>query len=314
MSIVLVIALASPVLAAEPSSDASDAERAASPIETLRVASCQFPVGSDIASNGEWIRRYMRQAKEADAHLLHTSEASLSGYAGVDFRDFQDFDWTTLREETRKIRNLSKELGLWIVLGSAHYLDAETKPTNCLYLINPQGEIVDRYDKSMCTGRDQDSYTAGNRLVTRTINGVKVGLAICYDGCWPQIYAAYHQQGVTVMLHSFHNARSGGPNCLDDLVIRQVPTRCSDYRMWAVANNSSAPYSHWASFVARPDSTITGQLEQNKPGMLVHEFPDGLSEGGWYHNFQPMLPRDDERFTNGTPSSHPRQLDPTCEP
>ena len=92
--------------------------------------------------------------------------------------------------------------GAWV----GHYLDAKTKPTNCLYLINPSGRVVDRYDKSMCTFGDQQHYTAGNRLVTREIRGVKVGLAICYDACWPQVYAAYQEKGTTLMLHSFYNA------------------------------------------------------------------------------------------------------------
>ena len=95
---------------------------------------------------------------------------------------------------------------MWLVLGSAHFLDENTKPTNCLYLIDPEGKIVDRYDKCFCTGGDQKYYSVGNRLVTRDIRGVKVGLAICYDICWPQFYIAYREKGVTVMIHSFYNA------------------------------------------------------------------------------------------------------------
>jgi predicted amidohydrolase len=107
---------------------------------------------------------------------------------------------------------------------------------------------VDRYDKSMCTKGDQKHYSAGNHLAVRDIRGVSVGLAICYDICWPQIYT-----------------RGKGKNCLDVLNVRQVPTRCADNRIWAVANNSSQPYSHWPSFVARPDATIAKQLAMNQP-------------------------------------------------
>ena len=281
---------------------------------SLRVASCQFPVSADVAGNAQWIRKYMHQAKTRGAHLLHTSEASLSGYAGVDFATFDDFDWDLLRHETTALCRLARELELWLVLGSAHYLDAKTKPTNCLYLINPSGRVVDRYDKSMCTFGDQQHYTAGNRLVTREIRGVKVGLAICYDACWPQVYAAYQEKGTTLMLHSFYNAGGKEENCLDVLVERQVPTRCADNRMWAVANNSSAPYSHWASFVARPDATIARRLTRNEAGMMIHEFPDTLSDKGWYHNFQPMRIRQDEPLTFGAASDHPRQADGTSKP
>jgi predicted amidohydrolase len=285
-----------------------------SPSEKLTVATCQFPVSGQIVDNAKYIRDFLQQAAAAGAHLLHTSEASLSGYPGVDLPSFEDFDWDTLRRETAALRQGARDLGLWLVLGSAHFLDERTKPTNCLYLIDPQGGIADRYDKCMCTGGDQKHYSAGNRLVTHNIRGVRIGLAICYDICWPQIYMAYRAQGVTLMIHSFHNARGKGPNCLDVLNLRQVPTRCADNRLWAVANNSSQPYSHWGSFIARPDATIAQQLPINQPGMLIHDFPDGLSAGGWFHNEQPLKLRDDEIMTWGTPGQHPRQADGQAEP
>jgi predicted amidohydrolase len=255
----------------------------------------------------------MRQASAEGAHLLHTSETSLSGYAGSEFLSFENYDWDALRKETAGLKALAAKLKMWLALGSSHFLDRNTKPTNCLYLISPEGKIVDRYDKSFCTETDQQYYSAGNRLVTRDIRGVKIGVAICYDICWPQLYISYRELGVTVMVHSMYNARAKGKDCLDTMNLREVPTRCADNRMWAVVNNSSQPYSHWGSFIARPDSTIAKQLEMNRPGMLVHDFPDTLSADGWYHNFKPMKMRDDEIMTWGTPSNHPRQRDGQSE-
>jgi predicted amidohydrolase len=280
----------------------------------FRVASCQFPVSGDISKNARYIRRFMKRAAEAGADLLHTSETCLSGYAGSDFASFDGFDWELLRRETTYLRELAVELGIWLVLGSGHYLDEKNKPTNCLYLINSKGDVVDRYDKCMCTRGDQKHYSAGNHLPVHTIKDVTIGLAICYDVCYPQIYVAYRELGATLMLHSFYNAGHKGPNCLDVLNGRQVPTRCADNLMWAVANNSSRPYSHWGSFVARPDATIAQELKKNTAGMLVHDFPDGLSEGGWTHNHIPMKLAEDEILTFGEPSTHLRQVDTRSEP
>ena len=106
------------------------------PAEKLKLATCQFPVSGNPVENANYIRGFLRQAAEAGAHLLHTSEACLSGYAGIDFRSFTDYDWATLREVTTGLRELAKDLKLWLVLGSAHFLDPATKPTNCLYLID----------------------------------------------------------------------------------------------------------------------------------------------------------------------------------
>lgn len=280
----------------------------------LRIASCQFPVGADIRRNAKYVRRYLRAAAEGGAHVLHTSEACLSGYAWLDFPSFDGFDWERIRAETAGLQSLAADLGVWLALGSAHYLDRRTPPTNCLYLIAPDGRIADRYDKCMLTASDRKHYSAGNRLVTRTIRGIRLGFAICYDACYPQIYAAYRERKVTVMLHSFYNAHHKGPSCLDVLTEGQVPTRCADNRMWAVANNSSGRYSNWGSFVARPDATIARQLPQNRAGILFHDFPDGLSEGGWLHNYCPMLLAKGQRMYLGRPSRHPRQTDGTSEP
>lgn len=302
---------AQPQLSSVP---AGQPNRNSNATEKLRVATCQFPVSANPVENAKYVRSFMHQAAGEGAHLLHTSEASLSGYAGCDFPTFKGYNWDALRKETAELRALAKELNMWLVLGSAHFLDENTKPTNCVYLIDPAGKIVDRYDKSFCTTRDQEHYSAGDRLVIRDIRGVKIGLAICFDLAWPQLYIAYRDLGVTVMIHSFQNAADKGPNCLDVLDGRLAPTRCADNRMWAVCNNSSQPYSHWGSFIARPDGTIAKQLGINQPGMLIHEFPDTLSEGGWYHNFKPMKKRDDEIMTWGTPSNHPRQRDGQSEP
>lgn len=283
-------------------------------MKRLRVASCQFPVSGDVARNARQIRRFLKKAAEAGAHLLHTSESALSGYVHTDFPSFKSYDWAALRRETTGLRELAAELGLWLVLGSAHYLDEKTKPTNCLYVIDPRGRIADRYDKCMCTLGEQPDFSAGRRRVIVTIRGVRVGFAICYDICFPELYAAYREAGAQVMLHSFYNARSKGKNCLDVLNVRQVPTRCADNRLWAVANNSSRRYAHWASFVARPDATIAQQLPLHRAGLLVHDFPDGLSRGGWLHNLKPMKVAKNETLWFGEPSDHPRQLDPRAEP
>ncbi len=119
---------------------------------------------------------------------------------------------------------------------------------------------------------------------------------------------------LAAMLHAFYNARGHEPNCLDVLNGREVPTRCADNRMWAVAVNSSASYSYWGSFVARPDATIAMTLPKNRAGMLLYGWAGELSPGGWMHNSKPMRIHPKEVFRLGEPSRHPRQLDRQAEP
>ena len=281
--------------------------------ERLRAATCQFPVGGDPRENGLYIRDLMREAAAQGADVVHFSEAALSGYAGWDVADFEDYDWDTLREETQSIQALARELSIWVILGSAHYLSPTEKPTNCLYVIDPSGQILDRYDKSMLTDGDQKYYTPGDYLVTLTLKGMQCGLLICYDSCFPEMYNAYRHMGVQLMFHSFYNARFNGPNILDEFIPAQIQCRAADNVMWVLANNSSAQHSCWSTCCVRPDGSVASRLKRHMTGILYHDFPDATLKG-WIHNNKLMKLAPDEVFHNSTPSNHPRAKDRTSLP
>ncbi|MEZ4606680.1 MAG: nitrilase-related carbon-nitrogen hydrolase [Deinococcales bacterium] len=59
----------------------------------LSVATCQFPTSADIQSNYHYIAQLMNQAKAQNADVAHFPEACLSGYAGSDIKNYQDFNW-----------------------------------------------------------------------------------------------------------------------------------------------------------------------------------------------------------------------------
>ena len=274
----------------------------------LKVATCQFPVSGDVDENARYIKDFIKKAAASDSDIVHFSEAALSGYAGVDVPDFKNYDWNRLRARTQEIVALAREHGIWVVLGSAHYLCPEEKPTNCLYIISGAGEIVDRYDKSMCTRGDLKAYSPGNHLVAIDLKGIRCGFLICYDSCFPEMYNVYRHQGVEVMFHSFYNARHKGKTILDEIIPAEIRVRASDNLMWVVANNSSAEHSAWPACIARPDGSLTA-LEQGVPGILYRSFPDKKITDefrSWTHNNKAMVLPTDEVYHNGTPSDHSR--------
>lgn len=173
----------------------------------VRVGTCQFPVSSDLAANGEWIRKQMAEAQSLGADLVHFPETALSGYPGVDRGPLEDFPWTRQREELEKVLAAAKHLRVWVVLGAIHRLSGDHKPHNSLYVINPAGRIVDRYDKRFCTTGDLKHFSPGDHFVTFDVNGVRCGLLICYDVRFPELYRQYSKLGVQLMLHSLASSR-----------------------------------------------------------------------------------------------------------
>jgi predicted amidohydrolase len=281
-----------------------------SPVDKLKVATCQFPVSGDVHKNAKFIKDFIKQAALQKADIIHFSEASLTGYPPVDIASFDNYDWNALSTETKEIMALAKQYNVWVVLGSAHYIDTNVKPTNCLYIISNKGEIVDRYDKSMLTDGDLKFYTPGNHVTTITINGFECGFLICYDSCFPEMYNNYRHKGVKIVFHSFYNARHRGRTILDDVIPAEIRVRASDNLMWVIANNSSGDYSSWPTCIARPDGSIE-TLQRGVPGILYREFPDDKlmhDFPSWTHNNKMMKLPEQEVYYNGIPSKHPRVL------
>lgn len=280
--------------------------------EKLKIATCQFPVTGDLISNSRYIKDFIIEAAENKADIVHFSEAALTGYPPAEIPSFDNYDWDALKEQTEGIMSLAREKSIWVVLGSAHYVDSLTKPMNCLYIISDEGKLEGRYDKCMITIGDSAHYSAGNHIEVIELNGYKIGFLICYDSCYPEMYNVYRHRGVKIMLHSFHNASHKGKTILDEVIPAEIRVRASDNVMWVIANNSTNYYSSWPTCIARPDGSMEA-LERGVPGILYREFPDKEKTDefrSWLFNFKTMkLPENEIYNVFGTPSEHPRVLD-----
>jgi len=234
----------------------------------LKIAACQFPVSENIASNSTWIKQQMRKAKEQGAEVVHFPECALSGYAGVDLESFDDYEWPLLEKELISILILADELDVWVILGSSHRLTGDHKPHNSLYLINPAGQITDRYDKRFCTKGDLEHYSPGDHFVTFEINNVKCGLMICYDIRFPELYRAYYKLGVEVIFQSFYNARQKETSIHPKIMPVTAQARAATNHFFMSLTNSSAKHS-WPCHLITPDGLIADKLPANEPGILV---------------------------------------------
>lgn len=137
----------------------------------LRIAVTQSGISRDVTRNGEAVRSAMRLAARNDARLVQFPEGMLSGYPKEQVRDWAQVDWVQLEHELDLIRLLARELGIWVVLGSAHRLTAPNRPHNSLYVIDDQGRIAERYDKRFCSHTEiTDWFSPGFRPATFTVD------------------------------------------------------------------------------------------------------------------------------------------------
>ena len=236
----------------------------------MRLASCQFPVSDNISENAGWIIKQMVEAADSGAHVTHFPECALSGYPGVDMESMEGFDWPALRLWTDSIMKLAEELDIWVVLGSIHELGEGLKPMNSLYVINPGGEIEDRYDKRFCTKGDLEHFSAGEHFSVVDIQGIKCGFLICFDVRFPELYREYKKLDVEFIFQSFYNARQKPGGIHPKIMPVTVRTRAATNHFYMSICNSSSP-SSWPCYFITPDGLVGGTIEADKPGILLSD-------------------------------------------
>ncbi len=113
---------------------------------------------------------------------------------------------------TNFISQLAKKYKVWILIGSMLEAvgagrDLPSKPYNTSVLINPNGKIVAKYRKIhlfdiKLKGKqilESSRNQAGKHPKLAKVENVKVGLSICYDLRFPELYRYYSKNGAKII-------------------------------------------------------------------------------------------------------------------
>jgi predicted amidohydrolase len=173
-----------------------------------RIALYQARTGIDPEANAGGLVAAVEEAASGGAAILFTPEMS-----GLLDRD-RERAGANLRTEAADpvlaaVRAAAARTGLWVHLGSLAIRDGEAgKLRNRAYLIDSEGEVRATYDKlhlfdvDLPTGeswRESASYAPGGRAVVADSPAGPLGLSICYDLRFPDLYRALTDAGAQVL-------------------------------------------------------------------------------------------------------------------
>lgn len=187
----------------------------------MKVATIQMVSGSDVHSNLAQARTLLSEAAGAGAELAVLPEYfCLLGQHDSDKLAIQEVDGDGPIQHF--LANTARELGLWIVGGTVPLSLPEDELTgagaadrvfNTTLVYNPQGGRVARYDKIHLFRFDngKESYDESRVLApghepvlfdlpSRDGQCWRIGLSICYDLRFPELYRAYARAGADLLL------------------------------------------------------------------------------------------------------------------
>ncbi len=189
----------------------STQRRIAAQVNAFKVAAVQMASGPNVAGNLNEARRLIEKAVAQGARLVVLPEFfSIMGVS--------DAERVAVREQPGRgvmqefLAEMAKKHRIWVVGGSIPMVaDAPDKVRNTCLVFDEHGEQVARYDKihlfNLDLGNEHyheaTTIEAGNQVVVVDSPFGRIGLAICYDLRFPELFRAMKDIDIIVLPSAF---------------------------------------------------------------------------------------------------------------
>ena len=191
--------------------DVNSTNRAASPANTFKIAAVQMASGPNVAGNLSEARRLIEKAADQGARLVVMPE-----YFPI--MGLSEMDKVAVKEQPGNgviqsfLSETARKNKIWLVGGSIPLVaSTPDKVLNTCLVFDDHGEQVARYDKihlfNLVLGNEQyheaRTIESGNQVVVLDSPYGRIGLAICYDLRFPELFRAMKDVDIIVLPAAF---------------------------------------------------------------------------------------------------------------
>ncbi len=251
----------------------------------MRAALVQLSVSDDPVQNLPVTLGFLREAAALGAEFVLTPECTnlLSSdrahQRAVLCHEQDDLTLAALRAEAR-------DLGLWLLIGSLCLKtdDPDGRFANRSFLIDPQGQVVARYDKIHMFDvdvsateryRESEAFRPGRQAVLANAGAARLGMAICYDLRFAHLFRRLAQAGAQILaLPAAFNDTTGAAHweslirarAIENTCFVLAPAQCGTH----AAHGGKPRRTHGHSLAVSPWGEILAD-GGDSPGVVVVE-------------------------------------------
>jgi nitrilase len=179
--------------------------------ELIKIAAIQMASGPSVAANLSEAERLIEVAANQGSKLVVLPE-----YFAI--MGMKETDKVAVREQEGKgpiqdfLSKMAKEYGIWLIGGSVPLVsNYPNKVRNSCLVYDDKGKQVARYDKIHLFGLDlgnehyheENTIESGNAIQVVDTPFGKIGLSICYDLRFPELYRAMGEVNIIVIPAAF---------------------------------------------------------------------------------------------------------------
>jgi predicted amidohydrolase len=253
---------------------------------TFKAAAVQMRSGKNPEKNAHAFEALVREAASRGAGYVQSPE--MTGTVQRDRREL----FSVLRPADTDViahtaSRLAGELGIYLHVGSTPIALADGKIANRAFLFGPDSKLVTTYDKihmfdvDLDNGeswRESNTYEPGPETVIAELPFARLGLSICYDLRFPQIFRAQAMAGADVLTVPSAFTRQTGQAHWH--VLQRA--RAIENGAWVIAaaqggvhEDGRETFGH--SMIVDPWGRIVAEAANDEPGVIVAEIDTSLS-------------------------------------
>ncbi len=234
---------------------------------SLRIACLQTNSGNDFDANLAALSAMTREAAAGGAKFVLSAEYAL----------MMDGSGRTMREKAlapdgepalSALTALSRELGVWQLAGSLTLKSDDGRMFNRSLLISAEGKAIAAYDKihmfdaTLPSGtviRESSAYRPGERAVVAETPWGPLGMTVCYDLRFPQLYRALAQRGAAMLAIPSSFQRETGKahwhvllraRAIENAAFVIAPALCADHPAKRMTYGHSLVVDPWGQVLA----------------------------------------------------------------
>tara|TARA_B100000929_G_C15464733_1_gene405777 strand:- start:518 stop:1321 length:804 start_codon:yes stop_codon:yes gene_type:complete len=252
----------------------------------MKVACIQLSSGEDYNINIKKVIYFINQAIKKKADLIITPETSsiITSNKKTLFKNSYQMKNDPL---IAKIKSISKRNRKWILIGSLPIKDkSKNKLRNRSIMIGPKGNIVAFYDKINMFDvklsdkeqhKESKKFIPGNKLKTVNLPWGKLGLTICYDLRFPEIYRNLSKKNLHfISVPSAFTKITGQKHWLTLLKARAIENFCYIFAPAQAGKNTKKRETFGHSTIISPDGKIL-RLKKFGTGVICSKINPKLS-------------------------------------
>ena len=244
------------------------------------IAAIQMTSGDDIAANIAALSPMIETAAKAGAKLVATPENTFymrrEGMAAMDDVAMAQHPGIAFAQAAAKTHHI------WLLIGSIRAREpGMSKPFNRSVLIAPTGKIAAHYDKIHLfdvTTPDGKIYhessqaMAGAHTSICAVEGLTLGLSICYDLRFPDLYQSLAEQGASLIaVPSAFTRPTGAAHWHTLLRARAIETQCYVIAPAQCGMHPGGRETYGHSLIIDPWGEIIAEASADHPEVIYAE-------------------------------------------